>query len=202
MKKLLIVMVILSSVLSFYSYYGTFSYFSDTATIENVTITAGVWEKPEVEVLYSNPVLFLYCRGISKDLSFNVTPRGWKTDTQETVLVSHSGVECHELSCVGMLTNIWIRPVEGNVTLERVLISWDGGGKLEEFWVGLYGVEGINQTSPASFPMNKELRDGKWYPVTFKFRNMGLRDSYSFRITFIFEGNYSRTISFWLGDEE
>jgi len=199
MKRLLTLVVILSSVLSVYSYYGTFSYFSDTVTVENLTITAGVWKEPEVEVLYPNPLLFLHCRGSLGDSSFNVTPRGWKNAFGNVTRPPYSNIECGGSSCEGVLTNIWIRPVGGNATLRRVSISWSGEGKLEAFWVGCSRVGGIDQTPPAEFTVDKTLEEGVWYPIVFKFRGMELRKSYSFTITFVFDGNYTRTINFQLG---
>ncbi|WP_157722444.1 SipW-dependent-type signal peptide-containing protein [Thermococcus gorgonarius] len=198
MKRLLTLIVIISSVLSLYSYYGTFSYFSDIETIENVTIKAGTWT-PEVEVLYPNPILVLHCGGSRGDLSFNVTPRGWKDTAGEVIGPPRGGTECWGSSCKGVLTNVWIRSVGGNATLRKVSISWSGGGELERFWIGCCRIGRIGQTSPAVFTVNKMLKEGIWYPIAFEFKGMELRESYSFTITFFFDGNYTRTISFRLG---
>ncbi|WP_048150857.1 SipW-dependent-type signal peptide-containing protein [Palaeococcus ferrophilus] len=194
-RRLVLTVVILSTLLAYLNL-STFSYFSDTVTIENVTITAGTWEdEPEVDVLYSCPILLLTC-GREKD-NFKAVPGGWREVPDAKSLFGGQTPQCHR-ECDALLTNIWLRP-EGNITLERVEIEWTGGGELGKFRVGGFVVRDIGQSSPASFEVGAELEDGEWYPLVFKFEDMKLRRKYSFNVTFIFSGNYTRTINFTLG---
>ncbi|WP_157727161.1 SipW-dependent-type signal peptide-containing protein [Thermococcus profundus] len=212
MKKLLMLLLGLS-LFAVYISNASFAYFSDSEMVE-VSIQAGEWGQG-VSVLYPCPYLLIYCRsggGGSDFTGLNFTPFGAERldpskvqniFAQENYSIGvpsdGSSVQCHNEVCIGYLGNIWLYP-ESNVTLERVRISWTGGGRLRAFWVGNYKVGGTNQTSTAEFHVGKELRGGCLYPVTFKFRGIGLQDEYEFTITFFFSNGHSRTIHFRLGD--
>lgn len=206
-RKVMLTVVIVSTLLAYLNL-ASFAYFSDTETIENVTITAGTWESPEVEVLYSCPVLFLFCGPGGE--SFRATPRGWekpvgveKAPGDIEIKSDGRGIKCGG-SCRGLLFNIWLRPVGEDVTLEAIRIEWSGNGTLDSFFIGstrepLFVVGNIDQASPAEFEVGRELGEGVWYPIAFKFRDMKLRRRYSFSVTFIFSGNYTRSIDFTVG---
>lgn len=216
MKKLLIVLLGLG-LFAVYVSNASFAYFSDTETVE-VSIQAGEWGQG-VSVLYPCPHFVLVCHYEDGDggdgfTGLNLTPFGAerldpskvqnvfaREDSSSIDVPSDGSVQCHDMECVGYLENIWLYP-ESNVTLERVRISWTGGGELKAFWVGGYKVRRINQGSPAEFQVDRELKGGCLYPVAFKFHGISLQDEYEFTITFFFSNDYSRTIHFKLGDDD